>query len=213
MDFAQAMRRQWWIVVLVAVTAAMAAASWSLVQPRTYEATATVVIQPQKGLAAEEVLNALYPLDRSRIVPTYADIASSEFARVAAAERAAIPTAEQEDYLSESLVLPESLAVRVRATGPDRQLTLTLLQQVIAVSSERFVEAYQVFEVGALVSPNAPTDPVSPVLWRAIAAALVLGALVGTATVAGLAQLARRSAPGPQTYDLAAREGPTAAEA
>jgi uncharacterized protein involved in exopolysaccharide biosynthesis len=202
-DLWRALSSRWWFVAITALAALAAGLAWSLQRPASYTASATVIVQPATSLRTAEALSSMYPLERSRVVPTFADIARSSTVVDQAADAAALPQAARSDYATDAILLPESLAVEIRVTGPERAGALALTQQVLAESSERFASAYRIFEVQPLVPPRAQEPPTATVHVRAGAVSLLLGLLVGT----GLVLLAQRIWPvlsGAQLADLLA---------
>jgi len=202
-DLLRALSSRWWLVVVTALAALAAGLAWSLQRPATYTASATVIVQPASSLRTAEALSSMYPLERSRVVPTYADIARSSTVVDEAADAAALPRAARSAYTTEAILLPESLAVEIRVTGPERASALALTQQILAESSERFASAYRIFEVQPLVAPRAKEPATASVHVRAGLVSLLLGLLAGTALVL-LAQRLWPVLTGAQLADLLA---------
>lgn len=183
----RAARRQLWLILVVVVAACGGSLFLSSTATPRYRATATVIVQPASPVTDKTALiNSLTALQSSRIVPTYADIAASPASFKLAADRVGLAQRVTSEYHSEASVEPESLVLQVQVTGPDRAVVLRLAQQLVAVSSSRFGDAYPVYRAATLAAPAAPAEPESPRVSRDVTVALLLGLLVGGALAVAL---------------------------
>lgn len=182
--FGGAVRRQLWLIVLTLVVACVSAYLLSSRAAPRYRATATVLVQPSSPVTDRtSLINSITALQNSRIVPTYADIAASRATVDLAADNIGLDLRARLAYHCTSSLQPESLAVEVDTTGPDRAVVLRLAQQVVVVASSRFVEAYPVYRAATLAVPQAPQQAESPRPARdvTVAALLALGVGLGLA--------------------------------
>ena len=193
-DWLRMLVARWWIILLAAMAASLTAVAWTVQLPRTYEAKATVILQPARSITSQQsVVNSLYPLERSRLAPTFVDIASSSSVLDQAADRVNIPRSTLTSYESSAKLLPESLAVEIAVTGPSRANALLLAQQVVTSSSDRFQSAYRAYEMALLVAPAVNPLPVRPSPLLNGMAAFLLGAMLGVVLVLVLERASPRA--------------------
>lgn len=164
------------IVVLTALAGGVAAAIWHGQQEPRYEAVGTVFVQPNSRLeTGADVVDGLYPLDQSRLIPTYGDIAASESVEAEAARRLGLPNAD--DYEVVARMLPDSFALDVAVTGPEPAVAEAVATEVIEIAGRRFTEAFRVYSVTDLSPARAARSDLG--LQPAVAAGVLSGAVAG----------------------------------
>jgi capsular polysaccharide biosynthesis protein len=195
-DLARAVRRRLWMVVLVPLLAAGAAVAISLLQPPTYEATATVVVGPSEaGASQQEQENlssriaglqvlahemAVMGLNRSMVDEVVAD--QGDPGKISASElRENLTVAQVEDTRFLSLAYTERYPERAQAVA----------NAAAKVFAKRAPEASGMatdatVEVNAYAPPPVALEGPNPLRNGLVAA--VLGLMIGI----GLAFLSER---------------------
>lgn len=164
------------LVLLAALAGGIGALVWGSQQTPRWEAVGSVFIQPNGRLeSGADVVSGLYPLDQSRLIPTYGDIAASESVHAEAARRAGLGDAH--GYRVRARTLPDSFALEVAVTGPQADVAEAFATEVIATASQRFTEAFRVYSVTGLSTPRATRSDLG--LLPATALGVVAGATAG----------------------------------
>jgi capsular polysaccharide biosynthesis protein len=185
-------KRWWWLVlatILVTVTMTWVYVSgWA----RTYESTASFVIQPQAARQGDQV-KALDALVRAGTVgETYASIARSQL--IVDEAKAALRPSERRTPMSVSAeVVTGTRIVGVSVTGTNPKYARDLASAVSAKTVAYVNGLRDDYRLDRLDSPTLPTSPLS----SRKSATIMLGAILGTLLGVGLASLADRVRGGP----------------
>lgn len=178
----QFIRRTWWIVVLTAGAAALAAYIFTASAPPRYRASARLVISPDVSLVDEQdLLRSLDTLDRGSVIATYAEILNSASISDAARRRAGISSAAIQNYQINAFPLPETNVLGLTVTGPDPNVAFDLADAITTEGSAFIKELYPVFLVSTLDAPEFPNRPIGPNPLRNTSVASLLGIALGSA--------------------------------
>lgn len=178
----QFIRRTWWIVVLTAGAAALAAYIFTASAAPRYRVSARLVISPDVTIVDEQdLLRSLDTLDRGSVIATYAEILNSGSISESARRSAGISSAALQDYQINAFTLPETNVLGLTVTGPDPSVALELAEAIMTEGSAYIKELYPVFLVSTLDAPTRPIRPIGPNPLRNVSVALLLGIALGGA--------------------------------
>jgi len=184
--YLRALRRGWWVALLVAVTAV--AVAWGLAsrQRPVYRASASLVATPSTEVEnAGEALDAIETLERRTIVATFAAIPEAPDTRESAARRLGLEPRELRHYWIGASVLPNTNVIRIDVVGPDPERAAAVADAVASATRSEARSLYGVFTLRRLARAEPPRRPERPDPERAAAVGGVLGLFLG-----GLAALA-----------------------
>jgi uncharacterized protein involved in exopolysaccharide biosynthesis len=177
--------RTGWHLVFIAVLVACAAAVWieSSSQP-VFSADASYIISPGSGIEPDDVARGLDTLDSSSsrsIMATLTEITDSDGTRTQVFASLGLDQSLSEDYLIESVVVPEANVMQTTVTGPDPDIAAELASTLGVVGGARFVESYQIYDVEVLDPALIPTEPSNPGLTELLVIAAAMGLIAGGA--------------------------------
>lgn len=165
-----------WLIILAALSGGAAALAWSTQQEPRFEAVGTVFIQPNDRLeSSTDIVDGLYPLDQSRLIPTYADIAASESVRAEAARRLGLEAADP--YRVSARMLPDSFALEVSVSGPSAGVAEAFATEVVEIAGRRFTAAFRVYSATDLSPARATRTDLG--LLPTTAVGVLCGAVAG----------------------------------
>lgn len=213
--FLKIILRNWWLLLLTAVTAAIAAFYITAALPAQYRSSTRLIISPNLDVVdgSSDLLRSLDTLDRATIVSTYAEILASAEIRNRAREAMQLPPGALEGYTVNAVRLPEANVLEISVTGDDRGRVQALAEAVANAGIPYIEETYPVYNLSLLEPATAPSSPISPKPERNAAVAFVLGAAVGAllALIRSPSALAsaRQEAAGARPPALQTAESPT----
>lgn len=149
-DSLRILARNWLLIIAVTVGAAALAGYLNAKRAPVYEATSTVFVQPNDTDKPGDV-NSLYPLQNSGLIPTFADMVSSDATLLAASR--SVGTTDVSRYSVAAKVLPQSFGVSVSVRGPDAVGSAAVNAAVLSVARKRFSDAYAAYAVTPLSLP------------------------------------------------------------
>ena len=175
------LQRSWWILVVTALAAVVAALVVDYLTAPTYEAKARLIVAPSASLISgtSNLVNSLSTLDKRSIITTYAEILNSPRIRSEAVKILGLKEASLTGYSYSAVALPDAniIELSVRGTNP---ATAAQLANGIGQHTIEYVQSlYQVYDLSLLDPAAAPVQPISPQPLRDGAVALVLGLAVG----------------------------------
>lgn len=177
----RALRRGWWLILLTALVAVVAAATMSIVSTDRYRASATLIVAPDPTLTEpNDIVRAFESLVSAGVVSNHAEILLSESVQQEAATDLDLTNDTQEAYEIDVAVLPESTVLEVIVRGPDAATAAGLADRVAIAGAERFETLYRIFRVDTLQGAAVPTERDAPRPIRNIGLALVMGAVLGS---------------------------------
>lgn len=178
----QFIRRTWWIVVLTAGAAALAAYIFTASAVPRYRVSARLVVSPDVNLVDDQdLLRSLDTLDRGSVTATYAEILNSTSISESARRQAGISSVVIQDYQVNAFTLPETNVIGLTVTGPDPNTALDLADAIVNEGSVYIKQLYPVFLLSTLDAPERPNRPIGSNPLRNVSVALVLGIVLGGA--------------------------------
>ena len=182
-SIAHAVRRRWWLVVLVtlAVLAVDALLSWH--SPRSYMARTSLLIGPSTNLDRGQLVYSVDALGRSLIVGTYADVLSADVVRRQALVSVGVsPDDTRNGVTIKATPLAESAVIQVTAEAPDPVLAAAVANAVGTVGEARMSQFYPIYDLTVVTSATPPTSLHRPDLIRNGSLGLLIGLLLGSAS-------------------------------
>ena len=193
--YLRAVRRGWWLALLVLV--ASVAAAWLLAarERPVYESSASLVATPSSRLSEnDEVLDAIDGLERRTIVATFAKIPPAPETRERAARRLGIEVDDIRYYWIGAYVLPNTNVIRIDVVGPDPERTAEVADAVAASTRREARSLYGVYTLRSLAGAEVARRPVRPDPRRAAAVGGVVGLFLGALAALGLEAVRSRRA-------------------
>jgi capsular polysaccharide biosynthesis protein/GGDEF domain-containing protein len=178
--YLQALRRNWWIVVLTAAAAAVGAFILSsLIQP-VYQTRLQMLIVPNMSeFEGRDLIYSLDTLDQRSVVATYVEVVGSGRIRREALEELGVTPEEGEAYEITAVALPEANVLEVAVTGPARGMVADLANTAADQTIQYISQAYDIYRLEKLDNAPIPAAPISPTPARDASLALVIGLVLG----------------------------------
>jgi uncharacterized protein involved in exopolysaccharide biosynthesis len=169
-------RRAWWVPVLLAIVAGLAAVVAALAQPPSARATERIIIAPTTGLDANYSLSdTLRLLTQPGIIGTLAEVLESQGILASASEEMAV---DREDYEVTAEEVAGSTVIEVHVDGPDIEAAQALAGAVGERAIVLFDDLYPLYDVRVL-EPAAPGQTTSPSELQLGMVGTVVGAALG----------------------------------
>jgi diguanylate cyclase (GGDEF)-like protein len=177
------LQNSWWIVVLTALSATLAALIAAYLTTPIYSSSSRYIISPNPSYVGGDVnYNLIYSLDtldKRTIITTYAEVLNSP--RMYSETVASLKLSESDltDYTHAAVVFPETNIIDFTVTGPDPKL-VTLLTNAMGQHAVEYVEKlYQIYDMSLLDPAAVPTKPISPQPFRDAGVAVIVGMALG----------------------------------
>jgi diguanylate cyclase (GGDEF)-like protein len=178
------LQRSWWIILLTALSAAMAALLTAYFTTPIFRASTRYIISPNPSALGGEsnVIYSLDTLDKRSVITTYAEILNSpriynETLAILGVNDAAI--AEQYSY--GAIVLPDTNIIEFSVQGPNPTLVAAITNETAQRAVQYIESLYQVYDMTLLDTAVVPTSPISPQPLRDTGIAVVVGLALGVA--------------------------------
>ena len=177
------LQRSWWIVVLTALSAVLAALVSSFFTTPIYSSSARYIVSPNPSYLGESVdYNLIYSLDtldKRTIITTYAEVLNSPRIYKETIETLGFSESDLIDYTYTAVVFPETNIIDFTVSGPDPETVVMLINNVGQRAVAYVENLYQIYDMGLLDPANIPIDPISPQPLRDAGVALVVGLALG----------------------------------
>jgi CheY-like chemotaxis protein/capsular polysaccharide biosynthesis protein len=172
-QFLQALRRNWWIVVVMLLLSTGFALIFSFTQAPVYEATGKLVANPSLQVSnTDDLLYSLDTLsDRTTLVTTYCDILESQGIFLSAAAQLNLPADIIAEYVADKtlatysvncVVLPDSSVLQLTVQAPSAALATELAKTIGNLGIDYVKSLQGIYELRFLDAPAALPNPVSP---------------------------------------------------
>lgn len=184
--YPRALRRGWWVALLVAAATVLAAWLLASRERPVYRASASLVATPSSAVEDPgDALDAIDTLERRTLVATFSKIPAAPETREDAARRLGLDPADVRYYWIGGSVLPNTNVVRIDVIGPDPERAAEMADAVAEETRDEARSLYRIFTLRHLARAEAPDEPERPDPKRAVAVGGVVGLFLG-----GLAALA-----------------------
>jgi capsular polysaccharide biosynthesis protein len=175
-----AIRRHWWLVLLLLAVVLAADGVVSLHSPRSYMARTSLLIGPSTNLDHGQLVYSVDALGRSLIVGTYADVLATDIVRREALVRVGVSPDETDTGVNiKTAALAESAVIQVTAEAPDPVLAAAVANSVGTVGQVRMSQLYPIYDLTVVTSATPPTSVYRPDFVRNGSLGLLLGLLLG----------------------------------
>jgi capsular polysaccharide biosynthesis protein len=180
LSIATAVRRRWWLALLVLAAVLAADAVVSVRSPRSYVARASLLIGPSISLDHGQLVYSVDALGRSLIVGTYADVLATDIVRREALVSVGLSPDDTNTGVSiKTAALAESAVIQVTAEAPDPVLAAAVANAVGQVGEARMSQLYPIYDLTFVTTAIPPTSIYRPDLIRNGSLGLLLGLLLG----------------------------------
>jgi capsular polysaccharide biosynthesis protein len=175
-----AIKRRWWLVLLLLAAVLTADAVVSSRTPRSYLAHASLLIGPSINLDHGQLVYSVDALGRSLIVGTYANVLATDIVRREALSRVGVAPDKTDTGVNiKTAALAESAVIQVTAEAPDPVLAAAVANAVGQVGQARMSQLYPIYDLTVVTSATPPTSLYRPDLVRNGSLGLLLGLLLG----------------------------------
>jgi capsular polysaccharide biosynthesis protein len=179
-SIATAIRRRWWLVLLLLAGVLAADGVVSMHSPRSYLARTSLLIGPSTNLDHGQLVYSVDALGRSLIVGTYADVLATDIVRREALSRVGVsPDQTDSGVIIKTAALAESAVIQVTAEAPDPVMAAAVANAVSQVGQARMSQLYPIYDLTVVTSATPPTSMYRPDLVRNGSLGLLLGLLLG----------------------------------
>jgi len=179
------LQRSWWILVVAALAAVLAALVVDYLTSPVYEAKARLIVAPSPSLisGATNLVNSLSTLDKRSIITTYAEILNSPRIRSEAIKILELKESALAEYTYSAVALPDANIIELSVRGSNPATVAQLANGIGQHTIEYVQSLYQVYDLSLLDPAATPAEPISPQPLRDGAVALVLGLAIGVMLV------------------------------
>jgi len=175
------LQKNWWLILLTAMTALTVSLAISYAATPQYRAVARFIIIPSSSLTSgADVVRSLDTLDRRSVVATYAEVMNSSRILEGSTNFLSLDiNSIIKDYTIQAVDLPDSSVLELTVSGPNPILAAQLAN-AIGFQSITFTRSLNlIYELNILDTAVPPELPFSPEPLRDGVVALVLGMAVG----------------------------------
>ncbi len=194
----QAVRRHWWVVLLIPPLAVGSAAFFTSKQTPVYRAVTTTVITPVYAMqGGDNIMRSLETLERRTVVATFANIPSLRETRDTTAIQLGLAPQELRGYRINASVVPSTNMIRIAAEGPDRRRVAEVANAAAQVTENEARRMYRIFAMKTLEAAVPASRPIYPNPVRNYFVSGILGLFLGLALAVAIEFLStlRRSRP------------------
>jgi diguanylate cyclase (GGDEF)-like protein len=177
------LQSSWWIAVLTALCAVLAALISSYFTTPVYSSSARYIISPNPtylgGQVDYNLIYSLDTLDKRTIITTYSEVLNSTRLYDETITSLGYTEADLAAYSYSAVVLPETNIIDFTVRGPDPKIVVLLINSVGKHAVDYVEKLYQIYDMGLLDPAALPLQPISPKPFRDAGVALVVGVALG----------------------------------
>lgn len=178
-DYARALTRGWWIVVLMIAIALGVTAFVTARQDVVYEAAAMFVVAPTSETSDPgDVMKSLETLERRTVIATFARIPATLELREAVGARLKI---DPRPYRIHGSVVPNTNIIRVSVEGPQADVAAAVANTAADLTAREARSLYRVYTMRLLARATPPRKPSYPEPRRNYLVGAAVGAFLGIA--------------------------------
>lgn len=176
-------QRSWWVVVLTALSAVLAALISAYLTTPVYSSSARYIVSPNPAYIGGDIdYNLIYSLDTLKertIITTYAEVLNSPRIYTETIQSLDLQEGDLVDYTHTAVVFPETNIIDFTVTGPDPEIVVLLVNNIGLRGVEYVENLYQIYDMGLLDPATIPVKPIYPQPLRDAGVALVVGLTLG----------------------------------
>ena len=175
-----ALRRRWWVVLLVLVTSSGVAAIHTARQVPVFRATTTLVVRPNSSVAgAPNILRSLDTLERRSIIATFAKLPGTAKTRASVATRLGLDERTLRPYRIRGFVMPNTNIIQIEVHGPNRERVAAVANAAASKTQRAARRLYRIYALDELEEAVPARRPVHPNPQRNYVAGGILGLFLG----------------------------------
>ena len=179
--YLEALLRNWWIVVVTAVSAVALTLLVNFMTQPVYQSRLQLLIAPNMAdFDGRDLIYSLDTLDRRSIVATFVEVINSNRIRREALDVAGLGEGAQDEYEISAVALPEASVLEVAVEGPDPDTAAALANAAAAQTINYVGQTYDIYRIELLDPAIPPQTPISPTPLRDASLALFLGLVLGS---------------------------------
>lgn len=188
-DYGGAVRRGWWLI-LVVIAVALAATVWfTSRQEPVYETAALLVVAPSPETEPDDIVRGLETLERRTVVATFARIPTTREARAAIAQHLGVEEKDLRGIRIHGSVIPNTNIVRISAEGPDAERVAATANAAAQLTAREATALYRIYTLHSLESASVPRRPDYPDPQRNLLVGAILGVVLGLGAALALDRL------------------------
>ncbi|MDX1584375.1 MAG: Wzz/FepE/Etk N-terminal domain-containing protein [Thermoanaerobaculia bacterium] len=179
-DYIGAIRRGWWLILLL-LALAVVTAFWLTSRERpVYETSATLVVAPSGDIEEpDEIVRALETLERRTVVATFARIPTTRESRDAVAGMLDLEDSDLRGFRIRGSVVPNTNLIRVSATGPNPDRVAAVANAAASLTAVEAEKLYRIYSLRTVASATPPRRPDYPDPQRNLIVAGFIGLALG----------------------------------
>lgn len=184
--YLEILKRNWWIVILTALSAFSLALAASYFTTPVYQTRAQFIVSPGPAFLARmeqnltDAVRGIESLDRRSIIATYEEIMNSEQIFNEVGTILELSPTQLNAYEATAVVLPDASALQLTVKGPNPVLAAQIANTMGQESIQYIQTLYnQLYTITMLDTATVPSKPISPQPERDVLITLVLGLAVG----------------------------------
>ena len=180
MGYLQRLLSLWWLVLLAVLTAGGTATLTGLLAPRSYTATARLVVRPAPGFPLNRDITLMIR-DGSllHVAGTVVETVSRPPALAQAAAQAGLSAATAAEYDVNVDVEADQQHVLIETIGPQPAEAAAYANSLARVADQMTARLYRVVSLQTIEAATVPNAPSRPDLERDLPLALGLGLVLG----------------------------------
>lgn len=189
-EYAVALRRGWWLIVLLVIIA-LAATMWFTSRQRpVYEASAMLVVAPSaETTESGDIVRGLDTLERRTVVATFARIPTTREARSEIAETLGVGEKALRGVRIHGSVVPNTNIIRISAEGPTSEMVAAAANGAAELTARKAKSLYRIYSLHPLEAATEPRRADYPDPQRNLLVGGLLGLVLGIAATLALDRL------------------------
>lgn len=193
-DVVGALRRWWWVVLVLLGASLGLTVFLTARQVSIWESSALLAVAPSSEIREpSEIVRALETLERRTVVATFARIPSTPGMRDMIAEEMGVEGKDLRGYRIRGSVVPNTNILRIDAEGPDPERVAAAANAAARVTAREARSLYRVFSMRHLAAAVPARRPAYPEPQRNYLVGGAVGLVLGIAAALVLDR-ARRGA-------------------
>ncbi|HVR43503.1 MAG TPA: hypothetical protein VMS56_08665 [Thermoanaerobaculia bacterium] len=184
LDFSGALRRRWWVVLLLVGVALATTVFVTSRQDPVFQSSAMLVVGPSSMMPeASDVVRGLDTLERRTVIATFARIPSTLETREGVAEELEAQVTAVRPYTIRGSVVPSTNIIRIDVEGPDPEMAARVANAAADVTAREARSMYRVFSMRSLARATPTGRPTHPDPQRNLIVGAMIGLFLGIAAV------------------------------
>jgi capsular polysaccharide biosynthesis protein len=181
-DYAHALRRGWWLILLLIGVAIATAGVVTSRQHVVYESSAMLVVTPSSETSnPSDVMKSLETLERRTVIATFARVPGTLESKEAIAVRLGLDARVIGPYRIHGSVVPNTNILRIDVDGPDAKRVAAVANAAAELTKSEARNLYRVYSMRLLARATPSHRPSFPDPRRNYLAGAAIGTFLGVA--------------------------------